>query len=164
LRFNGTDDGIFVEAMPISGLEQFTIEVILRPESGGNFEQRFLHIGEVNGDRVLFELRSIPEGWYLDGYIRNGDQQCTLIDPKRVYPSDAWYHTAYVVDHGNISTWVNGKKELEGKIDLTPLKTGKTSIGVRQNEVSWFRGTIYKIRITPKALPPDKFMHLKANS
>lgn len=36
--------------------------------------------------------------------------------------------------------------------------SGKTSIGVRLNEQSWFKGTIYKIRISPEALSPNNFM------
>ncbi len=161
VSFNGADDGVFLEKMPLTGLEKFTVEVILRPDSGGSFEQRFLHIGEVTADRFLMELRSVPGGWYLDGFLKIGTGDCTLIDPNRLHPSDTWYHAAFVCDRGNCSTWVNGIKELEGMVNLVPLTTGKTSIGVRQNEISWFRGTIYKIRITPEALTPDRFMKLK---
>lgn len=156
--FNGTADAIFLDSIPLTGMEQFTVEVILQPASGGNFEQRFLHMGEVQGDRVLMELRSTPAGWYFDAYIKAGDQQSTLVEPKLLHPSDQWYHLAYVIDHGKLATYVNGVKELEANIHLVPLKGGKTSIGVRQNEVSWFKGAIYKIRITPEALKPDNFM------
>jgi hypothetical protein len=63
-----------------------------------------------------------------------------------------------VIDHGKLETFVNSKKELEGRIEMAPLNGGKTSIGVRQNEVSWFKGDIYKIRISPRALKPEDFM------
>jgi hypothetical protein len=158
VSFNGTADAIFLNCMPLTGMEQFTIEVIFQPASGGYFEQRFLHLGEVQGDRVLMELRSTQTGWYFDAYIKASDQQCTLIDPKLLHPSDQWYHLAYVIDHGKLITYVNGKKELEGNIHLVPLKGDKTSIGARQNEVSWFKGDIYKIRIIPNALTPKDFM------
>ena len=160
VAFDGSDDAIFLEDMPLSGLEQFTIEMIFNPYSGGNFEQRFLHCGEVNGDRLLLELRSLPEGWYFDAFIKIKDQGTTLIEPSLLHPSDEWYHIAYVIDRGNLETYVNGKKELEGNVSMSPVNSGITSIGVRQNKVSWFRGAIYKIRITPKALKPEKFMHL----
>jgi len=156
--FNGSSDAIFLDKMPLTGLDQFTIEVIFQPAGGGNFEQRFMHLGEVQGDRVLLELRSTEAGWYFDGFIKAGDQNCTLIDPKLVHPSDEWYHVAYVVNNGNLATFVNGKKELEGNITMTPVKGSVTSIGVRQNGVSWFKGAIYKIRITSKALEPENFM------
>jgi hypothetical protein len=158
LKFDGSADAIFLESMPLTGLEQFTIEVIFQPSSGGNFEQRFLHCGEVQGDRVLLELRSTQTDWYFDAFIKVGDQQCTLIDPGLLHPLDQWYHLAYVIDNGKLNTYVNGKIELEGHIVLAPLKGDKTSIGVRQNGVSWFKGAIYKIRITNKALKPENFM------
>jgi hypothetical protein len=161
VSFNGSSDAIFLESMPLTGLEQFTIEVILQPANSGNFEQRFLHFGEAQGDRVLLELRATPTDWYFDAFIKVGDQQSTLIDPRLLHPLDQWYHIAYVIDHGKLETFVNRKKELEGKITMTPLKGGKTSIGVRQNEVSWFKGAIYKIRISPKALKPEDFMDLR---
>ena len=160
VAFNGSGDAVFLEDMPLSGLEQFTIEMIFKPFSGGDFEQRFLHCGEVNGDRLLLELRSVPGGWYFDAFIKIGDQGTTLIEPKLLHPSDEWYHIAYVIDRGHLETFINRKKELDGTVAFSPLKSGMTSVGVRQNKVSWFRGAIYKIRITPKALKPEKFMHL----
>ncbi len=160
VAFNGTDDAIFLEEMPLAGLEQFTVEMIYNPYSGGNFEQRFLHCGEANGDRLLLELRSTPGGWYFDAFIKIGENGVTLIEPALLHPHDQWYHVAYVIDKGRLETWINGKKELEGYMALTPVNSGQTSIGVRQNKVSWFKGAIYKIRITPQALGPEKFMKL----
>jgi hypothetical protein len=158
LEFNGVTDGIFFECMPLVGLEQFTVEAIVRPDSGGNFEQRFLHIGEVKGDRVLMELRSMQTGWYFDAFIKSGDQQKALIDPNLLHPFNQWYQLAFVISHGKIETYINRQKELESNIDILPIQEGKTSIGVRQNEQSWFKGAIYKIRISPEALKTDKFM------
>jgi hypothetical protein len=158
ISFNGSSDAVFLDSMPLAGCEQFTIEIIFKPFAGGNFEQRFLHIGEVQGDRVLLELRSTQTGWYFDAFIKVGDQDKALIDPQLLHPFDQWYHLAYIVDHGRLETYINGKKELGSNLGITPLKAGKTSIGVRQNEVSWFKGAIYKIRITPEALKPESFM------
>jgi hypothetical protein len=158
ISFNGSSDAIFLESMPLAWCEQFTIEVIIKPASGGNFEQRFLHIGEVQGDRVLLELRSTEAGWYFDGFVKVGDLEKALIDQQLLHPFDQWYHLAYLVDNGKLETYINGKKELESYLGITPLRVGKTSIGVRQNEVSWFKGAIYKIRITPEALKPKNFM------
>lgn len=158
VSFNGSSDAIFLEDAALTGYEQFTIEIIFKPASGGNFEQRFMHFGEVQGDRVLLELRSTPTEWYLDAFMKTGNNQETLVDPGLLHPLDQWYHLACVLDHGKMKTYVNRHKELEGKIEMSPLKGGKTSIGVRQNEVSWFKGAIYKIRITPEALKPQNFM------
>jgi hypothetical protein len=158
VAFNGLSDGIFLNKMPLSGLTEFTIEVIFQPQSGGNFEQRFLHCGETQGDRVLLEIRSTGTDWYFDAFIKVADQNCTLIEPRLLHPLDKWYHVAYVVNNGKLTTYTNGKKELEGNVIMSPLKGNKTSIGVRQNEVSWFKGNIYKIRITGEALQPGSFI------
>ena len=158
LLFNGSTDGIFLDSMPLAQLGNFTIEIIFLPLSGGNFEQRFLHFGEVQGNRLLLELRSAKADWYLDAFIKSGANQCTLIDPKNLHPSDMWYQIACVLDKNKLTTFINGKKENEGDIDFSPLNTGKTSIGVRQNEVAWFKGSIFKVRITGKALTPEEFM------
>lgn len=160
LLFNGSTDGIFMDQMPLDGLKKFTVEVIFRPESGGNFEQRFFHCGEVKGDRVLLELRANPTDWYFDAFITSGDQKKTLIEPKLVHPLDQWYHLAFVIANGKQETYINGIKELESQIEIAPLHGGKTSIGVRLNEQSWFKGAISKIRISPRALSPQKFLQL----
>lgn len=159
LLFNGSTDGIFMDQMPLDGLKQFTIEVIFSPERGGNFEQRFFHSGEVKGDRVLLEMRSTKTDWYFDAFIKSGNRQKTLIEPKLVHPLDQWYHVAFVIRSGKQETYINGTKELESQIEIAPLHGGKTSIGVRQNEQSWFKGTIFKIRISPEALNPASFMN-----
>jgi len=158
LSFNGVSDAVFIDEMPLAGLKKFTIEMIIEPQSGGNFEQRFLHCGDVQGDRILLELRATPEGWYFDAFVAVGEQKLALIDPSLIHPLDQWYHLAYVIDNGKLATYVNGKKELEGNVVFSPVKGGRTSIGVRQNEVSWFKGAVYSVRFTGNALTPDEFM------
>ena len=158
LQFNGSTDGLFLDQMPLEGLKQFTIEAIIRPENGGNFEQRFFHCGEIKGNRVLFELRSTKTDWYFDAFINSGDQKKTLIEPTLIHPLDQWYHLAFVVANGKQETYINGVKELESQIDIVPLHGGKTSVGVRLSEQSWFKGAIYKIRVSPEVLKPAHFM------
>jgi hypothetical protein len=156
--FNGINDAFVLQNVPLQGLSRFTIEVIMRPDSGGPREQRFLHIGNTDGDRVLLETRLTDTHWYFDGFVKSGDSDVTLMDRNLLHPLDQWYHVAYVCDDGKVATFVNGKKELEGQLDFMPLQGGKTSIGVRQNLLHWYKGAIFMIRITPKALSPDEFM------
>lgn len=158
VQFNGINDAIFLDEMPLEGLKQFTIEVIFFPESESKFEQRFLHYGEVKGSRVLLELRAIEDYWYFDAYVNSDNEDKALIDSNLIHPLDNWYHLAYVVDNGLLSTYINGVKELESAIKFSPIQSGKTSIGVRQNEVSWFKGKIYKIRISNTALKENEFL------
>jgi hypothetical protein len=159
VQFNGSEDGIFLDENPLEGLSQFTIEVVLHPDPKGMFEQRFLHMGDSSADRVLLELRLREDDqWYLDAFIKSGESSETLIDKSLVHPAGAWYGIAFVVDNGKTATYVNGKHELDGKITFSPFKTGKTSIGVRLNKKSWFKGSIYFVRITPRCLTPSEFI------
>jgi len=106
----------------------------------------------------MLELRSTASDWYLDAYVQSGNQNKTLIDPTLLHPLGQWAHVAFVVENGRQTTFVNGKKELESQVTIQPFSDGKTSIGVRQNEVSWFKGAIYQIRFTEKVLNPEQFL------
>jgi len=158
VEFNGENAAIFIDKMPLAGLEVFTVEMIFNPYSGGNFEQRIFHCGEITNSRVLLELRSVPKGWYFDAFIKAGTEKHTLIDSTLLHPHNQWCHVAFVVNHGQLTTYINGKKELEAKINMSAFFTGRTSIGVRQTENSWFKGMIYKIKVTPNVLFPRQFM------
>jgi hypothetical protein len=158
LFFNGSSDGLLIEDMPLKGLSSFTVELIFQPQSGGNFEQRFFHCGEVQSDRVLLELRATPTHWYADSFIKVGEENVTLISPELLHPLDKWYHLAYVNDNGKFTVYIDREKELEGEKKLPSLKEGNTSLGMRQNEVSWFRGAIYEVRVSGEALNPEEFL------
>ncbi len=158
VNFNGMNDGIFLNVNPILGLEQFTVEAIFKPESGGQFEQRFLHLGLMQEDRLLLEIRATEEKqWYYDAFIATGKSSLALVDKEKLHPLDNWHHVAFVINKGYLVSYVNGIEELNGKTDITPMKSGQASIGVRQNKISWFRGAIYNIKITPTALSPGNF-------
>jgi hypothetical protein len=157
--FDGVDDGLFVDARPLEGLSRFTIEVLFQPEPKAPREQRFLHIGEATGNRLLLETRVTEDDqWYLDAFIKSGDSSRTLIEKKLQHPTGRWYHVALVVNGGEMETFVDGQPELSGNVGFTPFRGGQCSIGVRMNKVSWFKGSIAKIRITPTGLPPAEFL------
>ena len=158
VQFNGISDALFLEAMPLQSLEAFTIEMIFFPETDSPFEQRIVHIGEVDGDRMLLEIRVVDGTWYFDGFVTSKGSGMALIDEKLIHPLGQWHHVALVVDKDTMTTFVNGEKELSRPISYTPFESGRSSIGVRQNLRSWYKGLIYKIRITPEALLPDDFM------
>ncbi|MGA3243167.1 MAG: LamG domain-containing protein [Bacteroidota bacterium] len=159
VHFDGVKDGLFLNALPIEKLTQFTVEAFLQPDGKAPHEQRFLHMGEANGSRLLLETRVTDDDqWYLDAFIKSGDSSCTLIDKTKLHATGIWYHVALVVDNGKMDTYVNGKHELNGNVAFSPFKGGTTSVGVRMNRVSWFKGAIYKIRITPRCLVPSEFM------
>ncbi len=159
VEFDGEDDAIILDMNPLAGFSKFTVEIIFRPDSGGNEEQRFFHMGEVNDDRVLIETRLTEDNqWFLDTFIKSGESERTLYAQDFLHPLNEWYHAALVYDGQNMRHFVNGLKELEGSIENTPMKGGQTSLGVRLNRIYWFKGAIRKARMSPRALSPEEFM------
>ncbi|PCJ82501.1 MAG: hypothetical protein COA49_00075 [Bacteroidetes bacterium] len=157
--FNGEDDALFLENMPLKSLEEFTIEMIFRPEiDSPSFEQRIVHIGEVSADRLLLEIRTVDDNWYFDGYVASGTNKKALIDKNLLHPLGKWHHVAFVITPNSLTTYVNGKKELHESFIFKTIQTGRSSLGVRLNKRSWFKGAIYSVKITPDQLKPEGFM------
>ena len=159
--FNGETDAVFLDTNPLQGLGQLTLEVIFKPDGDGKFAQRFMHLGEVRGERIMFETRVNPDKtWYFDAHTQlpNGGNSLTLIDDKLLHPTDQWYNVTLVISPTMQTTYVNGMPEKWGNLNYVPINRGISSVGVRQNMVDFFKGTIYKVRITPRVLLPRDFL------
>ena len=159
--FNGSTDGVFTNSIPVKGMEEVTLEVIMNQYGKAEFENRYLHMGEVSGPRIMFETRVTPENtWYADFFVVMSDaEKAIVIDENKTHPCDKWYNVTLVADKNGIKGYVNG--ELQGSAPINfraAINSGATSVGVRQNLKSWFKGAIYKIRITGAALSPDEFL------
>ena len=155
--FNGVDEGIVVPVNPIAGWAQFTIEVLFEPAAGGAEAQRFVHLEDERGARALLELRSLEDGrWCLDTFLFSGTSRLTLIDRARLHPAGRWYWVALRYDGRRMASFVNGAAELEGEIAVAPLAAGRTSLGVRLNQISWFKGAIREVRFHSTALAPEQ--------
>lgn len=152
--FDGESDAIFIPTNPIAGWGQFTIEALIKPDATGPQEQRFLHIQDDEERRLLLETRLIPNaGWALDTFLyASPDQRLTLLDRERLHPADDWHWVALTFDGSTMAHYVNGRRELQGQIAFEPMTNGRTSIGVRLNQVSWYKGCIREIRFTPQVL------------
>ncbi len=158
--FDGQGDGIFVPANPLADLKAFTIEVRFKPAGSGGEEQRFLHIEDELKHRILMETRTLDRQWSLDTFLFQDDgHKLTLLDRTKLHPTDRWYQVALVYDGAKMTSYIDGKLELTGNVEFAPMTTGRTSIGVRQNLRSWFKGEIAEVRFTPAALPPKKLLH-----
>jgi hypothetical protein len=165
VAFDG-DSAIFLDTNPLAGLAQFTAEVIFQPAATGGKEQRFVHIQEDGSDnRLLFELRLTDDNrWFLDTFIKSEGGNYTLFASNHPHALGPWYHAAIVMDGKTMRHYVNGEEEvnrieeLSTPINFTPQKPGKTSLGVRQNKVSWYTGAIRRLRVTPRALDPNDFL------
>jgi len=160
VEFDGRRDALFVDRHPLAGASSFTAEVIFRPYADGGKEQRFLHMQEDGSeDRIMFEIRLTDDGrWFLDAYVKSGEEGYMLYATKHRHPIGPWYHAAIVVDGDEMRNYVNGVEELSTEIEFTPQREGRTSVGTRINEVSWFKGAVRKARFTPRVLPPEEFL------
>jgi PelA/Pel-15E family pectate lyase len=164
VEFNGSTDGLLIDDNPLRGFGLFTIEVVLAPAADGPEEQRFLHFEDVapaagTASRALLELRLDPRGlWSLDTYLRHREVGLTLLDRGKTHQAGRWAVVALTYDGKTMAHYVNGQGELSGEIAFEPFRSGRTSIGVRQNRVSWFKGRIHSIRITPRALTSGELM------
>lgn len=160
IEFDGIDDGIFLDTNPIEGFSTFTIEAIFRPDADGSKEQRWFHIEQYPAAevRVLLETRLVGNEWFLDTFMKSGDNRLPLLAENFKHPLGKWYHVALVYDGKTMRHFVDGKFEMSGEINFKPMTKGKTSLGVRQNKVYWFKGAIKKARFTNKALQPKEFM------
>jgi lysophospholipase L1-like esterase len=159
VQFDGVDDGLVVQSNPVAGTKAFTVEAVFRPDSGGTFEQRWFHIQEAATDsRVLLEIRLTGDQWFLDTFIKSGEEKRTLYSENFKHKTGEWYHIALVYDGVTMRDFVNGQEEMSGPLAILPLGSGSTSIGVRMNRVFWFKGAVSKARFTPRALSPSEFM------
>ena len=160
IAFDGLDDGVFLDVNPLAGLSQFTVEILFQPSPGGPEEQRFLHFEDPSGgNRALIELRMRPDSqWALDTFLRSQEKGLTLLNRDLVHPAGGWHVAALTYDGRTLRHYVNGRLELSGEHHAVPMGPGRASIGVRQTRVSWFKGLIHSIRITPDALPAGKLM------
>jgi hypothetical protein len=158
VRFDGVRDGLMLPSAPIAGWEKFTVEILFKPDSDGPREQRFLHMEkDGGGPRMLVELRMDVEGaWCLDSYLmKDRENRLALIDTARRHPGGRWHHTATVYDGSTLRHYVNGELQGAGSVAFGALPApGRTSIGVRQNQISWFKGLIREIRFHPTARTP----------
>ena len=157
LKFDGVRDGLILPYDPLQGLHRFTIEILFRPDLEGPPEQRFFHTEDKTGRRVLVELRLADGRWCLDTFLRDSlTQYRTLIDRTKTHAAGQWYWIALVYDGSAMAHYVSGVKELDGPVQFSPMSEGETSVGVRLNRVSWFKGEIREARIYDRALEPDQ--------
>jgi len=151
--FNGVDAGLILAVNPLAGLREFTIEILIKPAAGGGEAQRFFHAEDDTASRALLEIRLTPAGrWALDTFLLSGPNSLALLDRTKLHPADAWHWVALRYDGRRMSSYVNGERELDGAVVFVPMKPGRTSLGVRLNQVFWFKGAMREVRIHPAAL------------
>jgi hypothetical protein len=160
IEFNGIDDGLFIDGLPLAGAEQYTWEAIFRPD-GGPAEQRWFHLQE-NGseNRLLFEIRVIGDQWCLDSFRASGKAQKALLDRSKLHPLGQWYHVAAVYDGKQFRSYIDRALDGSAEITFPAVGNGRTAVGVRMNKVYYFKGAVHLARFTRRALTPSEFLKL----
>jgi Concanavalin A-like lectin/glucanases superfamily len=163
--FDGQDDVLFVDNHPLAGAATFTTELIFRPD-GGAFEQRLLHLESDESPpaapgkgttRMLVEIRIVESSWYLDAFMVGPGYRATMMVPDKVFPIGHWYHAAATYDGQFFRSYVNGELQMEMATPFKPQGAGRTSVGARMNQVTYFKGAIHQARFTHEALPAKAF-------
>lgn len=162
IEFDGVDDAILLDVHPLQNQVEFTVEVIFKPYKGGSPEQRFFHMQEnASESRIMFETRLVGDGhWFLDTFIKSGEQGVTLFAEEHLHETGKWHHAAIVVDGSTMQHFVDGELEMSKSLVYAPQGAGRTSLGVRLNKVHWFKGAIRTVRFTPRTLDSTEFLGL----
>ena len=122
--FDGVRDGIFIQNNPLAGADKFTIEAIFRPDAGGEKEQRWLHVEDTENveSRAMLETRLNGNEWFLDTFLKSGDNRMPLFAENFKHPVGRWFHIALVYDGAEMRHYVDGKLELSGKINFKAFR------------------------------------------
>ena len=168
LLFDGQDDVLFINDHPLAGAATFTTELVFRPD-GGPFEQRLLHMESdesppaapgKGSTRMLIEIRVVENNWYLDAFMIGAGYRVTMMAPDKLFPIGRWYHAAATYDGQFFRSFVNGELQVEMATPFKPQGPGRTSVGARMNQVTYFKGAIQQARFTHEALPAKAFTRL----
>jgi hypothetical protein len=178
--FDGVHDGLFIDKHPLAGYSQFTFEALVRPD-GGEPAQRWFHLAETDpktgldatvapdnptadkNARFTFELRVDGDRCYFESFTHGPGYQSALIDKTQTHPLGQWYVVTQTYDGQTHRSFVNGVLEKEGPLAYLPQGPGRSSVGVRINHVSYFKGAVMRAHFAPRALAPSEFMKVPAS-
>jgi len=178
--FDGVHDGLFIDKHPLAGFSQFTFETLVRPD-GGDPAQRWFHLAETDpktgldatvapdnptadkNSRFTFELRIDGDRCYFESFTHGPGYQSALIDKTKTHPLGQWYVVTQTYDGQTHRSFVNGVLEKEAPIAYVPQGPGHSSVGMRINHVSYFKGAVMRAHFAPRALAPSEFMKVPAS-
>jgi hypothetical protein len=168
VQFNGVDDALFVNVHPLAGTTTWTWEMIFHPDADGKPEQRIVHLQSIDpvsgedipNERMLFEVRIRNGRWCLDSFATAGGQARTLLNCEKTYAFGPWYLVTAVYDGKNFRNYVGDELQGEGELHIPAERPGHSSVGVRINLRDYYKGAIYELRFTPRALKPSEFLEL----
>lgn len=154
--FSGQDDGLDVAINPLDLQTGFTVEVLFKPEAGGNPRQQFLHLQDAQGGSILLELGAGPNGEFrLHSFAKVGDEGRDLDDATLNEPN-TWYWAALTYSDETLRLYLNGKERASTSIAMRPMTSGQMGIGYKLSEENWFKGCIREVRFANAALSPER--------
>ena len=71
---------------------------------------------------------------------------------------ETWHTAALAYDGRTMSHYVDGVREAGGDVTFAPLGPGRTALGARLNNVSWFKGRMRLLRVTREAPASSKLL------
>jgi hypothetical protein len=180
MLFDGVKDGLFIDNHPLTGFSQFTFEALVRPD-GGEQAQRWFHLAETDpvtgldattdpanptsdkNPRFTFELRVDGQNVYFESFTHGATYQSALADKTKLHPLGRWYVVSQTYDGTTHRSYVDGVLEKEGPLVYVPQGRGRSSIGIRINHVSPFKGAVMKARFAPRPMAPSELMKVPAS-
>jgi len=170
--FDGVADALFIDRHPLAGAKTFAFEAFFRPD-GGAFEQRWFYLDESDpplpaGEKPLdphftFEIRALPDTWYLDAFTDGPGYKQTLVFPDKTFRLGQWHHVAQTYDGRTYRSFVNGALQGEADIAYVPQGPGRSCVGTRINRVNYFKGAVARARFTPWHLTPEQFLKVSGS-
>jgi hypothetical protein len=154
--FSGQDDGLDVAINPLDLQTGFTIEVLFKPETGGNPTQQFLHVQDSQGGSILLEIGMGARGEFrIHSFAKVGEEARDL-DNATIHRSGIWYWAALTYSEEVLRLYLNGQEQASAPIAMRPMTSGQMGIGYKLSEENWFRGCIREVRFANQALAPEK--------
>lgn len=174
LKFDG-NDGIIVNANPVAGAAQFTIEMLFRPDpivNPASFEPRVLFIQSTPNPpdhRAALEARIEPDNlhWHIDTFLQSQragqpnpsvTSPLTLEETTKLHALGQWYNYTMTYDGSQLKAYLNGQLESAGELAVEGMAAGRTSIGMRITQQRFFEGIVAKVRFTPALVAPEDFL------
>jgi hypothetical protein len=177
--FDGVHDGLFVDKHPLAGFSQFTFEALVRPD-GGDPAQRWLHLAETDprtgldattdpnnptadkNSRFTFELRVDGDRCYFESFTHGPGYQSALIDKTKTHPlgGGTWSPKPMMVRPIAASSMACWRRKVPSP--MCRRGPGRSSVEVRINQVSYFKGAVMRAHFAPRVLAPSEFMKVPA--
>ena len=157
VEFDGADDGLVldVESARRAARVHHRGRLSSRQPTARGTALPALRRRRHSENRALIELRMLPGGrWCARHLPAARRRRLTLLDRERTHPAGRVARGGADLRRQDDDA-LRGRRarRARGDVAFTPLAAGRTSIGVRQNRVSWFKGRIRAVASRRRCWP-----------